>query len=330
MTPEIAPGAMTTTNKRVRYETTNSNPNDLPSTPSVSANQSPNGCALSSVRTFTVTLRRHLSPIVHKAAESHVDLMHKLMTKMNQFTKMDGDNDFIPRSARLANFEFRVSKKVENSPEFLTIKGETDALVLEFRLKLKQKIMDTLKIECTMLRAELYESLITNIHLVVQAQLITDKTMENPHKIVITIIEYYYEEIFDHTDLDKDEFIEIYKNTHGLATFPLPPDATPPPDHSTQHMDTSHDEFVSHPDANARHAVLTLQTTCLPAKRLILSAFSRPIQAYFNRAEAIEVDLSLKKLHTASTLEDATNATKERLDVEESIDTELLDSVIRK
>ena len=228
MTTEIAPGAMTTTNKRVRYETTNSNPNDLPSTPSVSANQSPKGCALSSVRSFTVTLRRHLSPIVHKAAESHVDLMHKLMTKMNQFTKMDGDNDFIPRSARLANFEFRVSKKVENSPEFLTIKGETDALVLEFRLKLKQKIMDTLKIECTMLRAELYESLITNIHLVVQAQLITDKSMENPHKIVNTIIEYYYKEIFDHTDLDKDEFIEIYKNTHGLATFPLPPDATPP------------------------------------------------------------------------------------------------------
>ena len=113
-------------------------------------------------------------------------------------------------------------------------------------------------------------------------------------------------------------------HSHSHQTQP------PPPDHSTQHMDTSHDEFVSQPDANARQAVLTLQTTCLPAKRLILSAFSRPIQAYFNRAEAIEVDLSLKKLHTASTLEDATNATKERLDVEESLDKELLDSVIRK
>ena len=69
---------------------------------------------------------------------------------------MDDDADFIPRSARLVNFEFRVTKKVENHPEFRVIKTDTDSLVHEFRLALKQKIADTLRIECSILRAELY------------------------------------------------------------------------------------------------------------------------------------------------------------------------------
>ena len=42
---------------------------------------------------------------------------------------MDDDKEFIPRSARLVNFDFRVTKKVENNPEFLVIKADTDSIV---------------------------------------------------------------------------------------------------------------------------------------------------------------------------------------------------------
>ena len=54
---------------------------------------------------------------------------------------MDDDSEFIPRSARMVNFGFRVTKVVENSLEFLAIKADTDTLVLEFKLALKQQVM---------------------------------------------------------------------------------------------------------------------------------------------------------------------------------------------
>ena len=44
----------------------------------------------------------------------------------------------------MVNFEFRVTKKVENNPEFLVIKAVTDTFVLDFKLALKVNIIQTL------------------------------------------------------------------------------------------------------------------------------------------------------------------------------------------
>ena len=324
MTSENASNAMNTTNKRVRFEAPTSALNDSPSTLSKGTNQSPKGCALSSIRTFVVTLRQHLSPIVQQAAESHTDLLHKLITKMNQLTKMDDDSDFIPRSARMVNFEFRVTKKVENSPEFLAIKAETDTLVLEFKLNLKQKIMDTLRIECLMLREEFYEQLVTKLHFVVKAQLLTKQSQIDPHKIISTIFHYYYDELFSVTDLTSIELNTIYKKIHGLDTFPIPQDNQIP----IMEVDEG-DEPQTQPD-DAQQAAIQLRDACQPAKQIIIGAFTRPTKAYFDRAEEIIIDASLKKLATTNTLEAATDATRDRLDVETSVDNELLDTIIRK
>ena len=186
MTTENAPSTMTSTNKRVRFEDpTSANSNASPSTLKTTVNLSPKGYTLSSIRSFTVTLRQHLSPIALKAGETHIDLLHKLLLKMRQLNKMDDDDDFIPRSARLVNFDFRVTKKVENNPEFLVIKADTDTLVQEFRLALKHKIMDTLRIECGILRTELYENLATNIHHVVQAQLVSEQKKIDANKLCL-------------------------------------------------------------------------------------------------------------------------------------------------
>ena len=176
MTTENASDVIASTNKRVRFETPSSTPMDLPSIKRIlGINKSPKGYALTLASTFAVALRQHLSPIVQKAAESHIDLLHKFITKMNQFNKMDDDSDFIPRSAWMVNFDFRVTKKVEDSPEFIVIKTDTDTLVLEFKLALKSKIMKTIQIECKILRDDLYKNLMTNLHLVVQAKLIRDQ-----------------------------------------------------------------------------------------------------------------------------------------------------------
>lgn len=57
------------------------------------------------------------------------------MSKMEQFTKMDDNRYFISCSARIVNFNFGVSKKVENNLlEFLVIQADTYTLILEFKL----------------------------------------------------------------------------------------------------------------------------------------------------------------------------------------------------
>ena len=320
MTSETASDAMKNTNKRVRTEEPTSALQGLPSTTHVSTNQSPKGCALTSVSTFAVTLRRHLSPIVKKAAESHIDLLHKLITKMNQFTKMDDDSDFIPRSARMVNFDFRVTKKVENSPEFLAIKADTDTLVLEFKLALKQKIMKTLELECKLLREDLYAHLCINIHMVVQAFLITEQVNLDPHKVISTILQFHFKELWDHTDLKLIEFYQLYKSAHALTTFPFPLD-----DLTTE----THDDTTTM-NAEDTDTITFAHPSCNAAKIIISGAFTTPGTAYFSRVEEIKIDISLKKLLATNKLEEATEATKNRLDAEISVDNDLLEDIIQK
>ena len=90
---------------------------------------------------------------------------------------MDADEDFIPRSARLVNFEFRVTKKVEASEEFQEVKAETTLLIKEFRLNLKAKIMDALKIEILQLRTELYSNPVKILHSVIKGKLLSERKM---------------------------------------------------------------------------------------------------------------------------------------------------------
>ena len=99
---------------------------------------------------------------------------------------MDDNSDFIPYFSRIVNFDLRVTKKVEDSPEFMATKTDTDAIVLEFKLAQKIKIMKTIQIEYKILRDELYGHLMTNLYLVVQAQLITYQSNMDPYVIIST------------------------------------------------------------------------------------------------------------------------------------------------
>ena len=88
--------------------------------------------------------------------------------------------------------------------------------------------------------------------------------------------------------------------------------------------------YTTPQDATAQRAATRLRINSLPGRRLVVSTFCRPAKSYFKRMDAIETDLSLKKLHVTNTLEAAIEATRERLDVENSVDKELLDSVIHE
>ena len=137
---------MTSMNKRVWF----TNP-DLPNTPPASAILSPKGAAQAAVRAYAASLQDTLSPIILTAGEHFIDQVHKLIIKAVQPQKMNDDADFIPRSTRLVNFEFRVTKEVEVNPDFVVIKDDTTNLVNKFKQDLKTKIMETLEIEIALL-----------------------------------------------------------------------------------------------------------------------------------------------------------------------------------
>ena len=97
MTTETATSNMTSTNKRVRF----SDKEVDPPKPATMTALSPNGAAKAAVRTYAASLSSTLSPIILTAGEHYSDRVHKLISKATQLKKMEDDDDFIPRSARL-------------------------------------------------------------------------------------------------------------------------------------------------------------------------------------------------------------------------------------
>ena len=82
MTTETATNAMTNVNKRVRIEEPTSAPSLLMTSTKISDNTAPKGVSLNLVHIFVKSLQKRLSPIFLKACESHVDHLHKLLTKV--------------------------------------------------------------------------------------------------------------------------------------------------------------------------------------------------------------------------------------------------------
>ena len=316
---------MNTTNKRVRFTT----PSVIDMTTSLTPGSTltPKACSIQSVRSFAVTLRKHLSPIIQNAGLSHIELLHKWSTKCRQHCKMEGDDTFIPRSARLMNFEFRVSKEVETSEEFLEVKAETEVIIKEFRLNLKDRIMDTLKIEILSTRQKLYENLVKEIYSIIQAKLLSEKKTNDPHVIFTQILHYYLEELLDPFDCNELELCTIYKAVHVLEDIPI--SNTPNPDAETNEMVEDTVPLTQPTGPSNQSQAIKLRDLSRSCLNTIVSAIIRPHQMYFERLEEIEIDISLKKLHFTSTTEDAAAAAKARLDLEATAPPELVKDLIR-
>ena len=75
-------------------------------------------------------------------------------------------------------------------------------------------------------------------------------------------------------------------------------------------------------------AATELQDIIASSHRLLYSTFTAPGVLYFKLTRAIEIELSLKKLHATETTEDATIDTANKLTNETSVDNALLKSLV--
>ena len=135
---------------------------------------------------------------------------------------------------------------------------------------------------------------------------ISEQSTSDVHEIISTIYNTKFESILGNTDLELEDFNLHYKEAFALPVFPIiAPVLTTP----------------ATPNSNTEREIES-------SRLLLYSTFTNPGLLYFHRTEAIEIEISLKKLHATDELEEATIDTATRLTNETSVDTDLLNDLI--
>ena len=174
MDSEIATDQQNATNKRVRFDFSKIK-TTVPKKKEQSL-ASPKASAISFVSGSVASLHHKLAPILLKLGTQHVTLLHELHHKKRQLTRITSDNDYIPSSARIVNFQFFVRKQVEDTAEFSSVKDETTAGIQEFRKFLKSKIVKVIELEISSLKASLAADFVIATHLIVRSFLLSTGT----------------------------------------------------------------------------------------------------------------------------------------------------------
>ena len=134
---------MSSANKRQRQSGDDNPTSTTPPKP-----KTPIRAGEAAIDTFVESLREEVRPILAKTAKSYLRDLITGHSKMETFSRIKNDPDFIPRSARI-NFEIKSNKETSELDALQALKDETDVIVKETREKLRKKIIKSLEIEIT-------------------------------------------------------------------------------------------------------------------------------------------------------------------------------------
>ena len=113
----------------------------------------PHQAARNYLATALVSLQESAQSYAVKTCSEFLKLKHHQF-QLNHTVKLLQDDDYIPRSARVA-FQLRKSKRVEGSDAFKTLETATNDLVRQFQSDLKEKIQQSTDLEVTTIRNEI-------------------------------------------------------------------------------------------------------------------------------------------------------------------------------
>jgi hypothetical protein len=321
-------------NQRVRFDATSAQAGTGDPT---RATQTPIALADSFVKKHVMSLQPQLASILEKLGLQHVALLHKLQNKKVQITRMEGDEEFIPRSARI-DFGFHMSKRAEERPEFLALQEETNSHITDFRKFLRQQIIKATRIEMTTLTEEIQVGYSKAIRLATEAFLVSDDTCSSQpglvHSAVSTMMDAKHEILLRHSTFDSyAAFCECYKRTHNIPTFPIAR-----PTAAANRTATGNSRFFAGGASSSQtnnsgsatppptHNLLELDKI----SRALESVFVTPFDEYIKQCKKNAISLHLKKISTAHFHGEATDATQMELDREPAIDRSQLQSLIKK
>lgn len=329
----------TPSNKRVRIDATASEPDS--SRKDDATRKPPKALAEAFIRSHVASLQPQLATILEKLGIQHLNLLAKADNKDTMITKMESDPSFIPRSARL-EFTLHMSKKAEATAEYQALHEETERMLQQIRLGLKQKVIAATKIEYKVLCDEIRTDLARSLRIITRAFLIGESDDTDVDDKVFGLIDNFHETILGHANIERTAFCELYKVTHNLERFPsdrINFGGTQQQSQS-QHSSQQSPFFAETPPeaitvlASNRGSQSSVASTAslrdVKLKRAIESVFIAPWDQYLDQVKKNAIALELKKLSTSHFSEQSTETAAMLVDDEPAADRQLLMELIKK
>ena len=277
-------------NKRQRQSGESEKTSPAPSTPAT-----PMRAGEVAIDAFVESLRKEAQLPLAKSSKSYLRDFAAIKSKLETYGKINNDEDFIPRSARLS-FSIKSDKDTSELETFKALKEETDVIVSETKKKLRKKILDSMTIEINNRNKKLLSALFDGLKLCTRVALAETGSADKHENAAIrdvyadltTKIEEH--SIFNSTELD-----------NGISTrFP--------------------------PDFNAA-AVPEKVTT--RTSELFTALFLVPIKQWSAAHEEKKIRDRLQKLNV-NMVQEATNNAVVAMDTEESVSPQKLADLIKE
>jgi hypothetical protein len=211
---ETATPATTSANKRTRFDATAQGPTNQVLLPLA--------LATGHVQSHTESLLPEIQGILNKLGIDYIKLCQRADQKFHRIKKMSSDEEYIPNSARL-NFELRVSSDAVIDPDFVSLQDDTNALLQQIRLDLKQKVIQAADIDLKVFKTQAANSMASGLYIMAKTLLVVSDTPDlNPHKFVNTLLDRNHKSLLLHLDEDLDSFRNLYKTKNAIAVLPNP------------------------------------------------------------------------------------------------------------
>ena len=313
--------------------------------------KSPLALATAQISLHVLSLQPGIASILLNLGKDILVSRKRLFEKERQVRKMEQDVELLPTSARI-DFIPRVSKAMELSAEYITLKEEAETAKGVYQRQCKGFIIRALKIDIKALRATLQKELAKAFCVTAKAFLIADGfEIVNLQRLANTLLDRHHETLLTDLQSTLPEFRAIYIEANGLTVLPdplMPADNLP---HVKAAAVAAHTAaLAAHRIALAAHDSLVIPPPAPPQPpppdppappdpaqretirvfRTLESVFILPWRIYNDSRVRNERTLALKKLSTEYLTETATEEAQMDLDLEVPADRQQLQELIRK
>ena len=305
---------MASSPKRTRFDASALSPSDTASTPMATARES--------LKMSVESLQPEIATILLRLGTDFLVSSHKKYIKSQQVKKIEDDEEFIPKSARV-KFELKCSKLVEQDEEHISLAADTAIIVQTFQQDLRAKILSTSKLEVTALQKAVVEKFATHLCMTVKACFACESTTVtvNTDKFINTLLHVYEAQPLTHCGTDANAFRAIYQRVHTTEALPPPYVTSLPTTSDIEREDGSVQRVTTLPPA-------WLLSQLPNIWRTIETTFITPWSVYLDVTKRNNVALELKKLNEEFFNNKITDDTAMLIDSEPPADPQVLNDLI--
>jgi hypothetical protein len=298
---------------------------------------SPKALADNQVKAYIVLLQQDIGSILEKLGLNHISLQAKALNKSFHITKMEDDEEFIPRSARI-EFSYKMSKNAEEKPEFIALQEETIPLIVQIQKQLKRKVLAATKIELQVFQAEVITDLAKAIRITTQAFLLQDGIdKQQVDRTVSTLLSREHVKLLKHTPGTHGELLAAYKAAAGITVTPAPIQTTHVTSQSENGPGTS--RHFGRRSGTSVSVDMTVDLSTEEQKIIkIISNIQRALEltmitpwtVYMDTRARLEIASLLKKLNTEYFTIEATEGATMDVDDKDAADRQQIQELVRK